>query len=262
MNEALRNKVSPVIVDNTNLKGWEFKAYAIQAYKNGYHVELMEPSTPWKYKASTLATKNIHNVPLNKIQKCLVDFEKNIDLKRLTGVSQTLPRAKPGTFIKNYEQYFTGMDWSASTPVFVEDTKGKVTEGARKISPESLFARVKHNSVPNVADSVWDGQLEASETDDLRNDVTVDKGPDLRGGSVEKSSPVDGYKESVELLKGMFSDVDEEILLDFLHKYDNDVTMVTNILLDSLNLDDCKGKKSLKYLCNCNYHKRLTESFR
>ena len=42
----------------------------------------------------------------------------------------------------------------------------------------------------------------------------------------------------------MFSDVDEEILIEFLNKYNNDVTVVTNILLDSLNFGDVKSKSN------------------
>ncbi len=36
----------------------------------------------------------------------------------------------------------------------------------------------------------------------------------------------------------MFTDVDDDILIDFLEKYNNDVNIVTNILLDSLNLSE------------------------
>ena len=59
--------------------------------------------------------------------------------------------------------------------------------------------------------------------------------------SGEMNCLVDGevsIEESVALLKGMFPAVGEDILGDFLHKYSNDVAMVTNILLDSLNLDE------------------------
>jgi len=59
--------------------------------------------------------------------------------------------------------------------------------------------------------------------------------------SGEMNCLVDGevsIEESVALLKGMFPAVGEDILGDFLHKYSNDVAMVTNILLDSLSLDE------------------------
>lgn len=36
----------------------------------------------------------------------------------------------------------------------------------------------------------------------------------------------------------MFSDVKDDILMDFLVKYNNDITVVTNILLDSMNFGD------------------------
>ena len=75
----------------------------------------MEPNTPWRYKPSILASKNTHSVSLGKIQKLLVDFEKNIDVKLLTGLSgacqKPAAKPKPGAFIKNFDQYFAKHDW-------------------------------------------------------------------------------------------------------------------------------------------------------
>jgi len=93
------------------LKGWEFKAYAKMGFDYDYRVELMEPNTPWRYKASMLAAKNIHAVPITKIQKLLVDFERNIDVTSLVGGYQN--HLKPGNFIKNLDRYLEmSSDWN------------------------------------------------------------------------------------------------------------------------------------------------------
>jgi len=60
-----------VIIDNTNLRFDDFKAYAKLAFKNGWTVEIVEPSTEWKYNAQMLFEKNTHNVPLATIERML-----------------------------------------------------------------------------------------------------------------------------------------------------------------------------------------------
>ena len=65
-------------------------------------------------------------------------------------------------------------------------------------------------------------------------------------------------------VKQMFPTIKENIIKELLEQYDNDINTVTNILLDSINLDDLEVKneitvnnknenttvKSLKELCN------------
>lgn len=100
----------------------------------------MEPNTPWKYKASHLATRNIHSVPLNKIQKLLVDFEKNINVKALTGLEslpKPLPKIKPGNFIKNFEDYFVNNEWSTEEIQITSETKNNETETEISITRKS-----------------------------------------------------------------------------------------------------------------------------
>ncbi|XP_075975044.1 uncharacterized protein LOC142975840 [Anticarsia gemmatalis] len=63
--------VSPVIVDNTNTEIWEMQPYAIEAVRNGYIIELVEPHTPWARKANQLSKKNVHRVPLANIKRML-----------------------------------------------------------------------------------------------------------------------------------------------------------------------------------------------
>jgi NEDD4-binding protein 2 len=40
---AMRDGISPVVIDNTNTQGWEMKPYVTLADKYGYSVEIVEP---------------------------------------------------------------------------------------------------------------------------------------------------------------------------------------------------------------------------
>ena len=221
MNNAVKNKLSPIIVDNTNLKGYEFKYYAAIGFQNNYKVELMEPNTPWKYKASMLAAKNVHGVPLSKIKRSLVDFEQNIDVKALVGhanssASQSaISKAKPGFFITNFNDYFAKNEWG-------NDEKSTTEENNNLIDFDTA-SNSSQQSFNNINNFIW-------HDDSLTSTIIQTE----QGESGESSKLI----ESKNTLKAMFGNVSEEILMDFLVKYNNDLTLVTNILLDSLNLDE------------------------
>lgn len=52
---AMENRVTPVIIDNTNCHAWEMRRYVLAAINHGYEVYLLEPDTPWKFSAKELA---------------------------------------------------------------------------------------------------------------------------------------------------------------------------------------------------------------
>ena len=83
--------VNLVIIDNTNTMAWEMQAYVnlvsrvravgtmskrdslicssarLQALVHGYHVEMMEPPTPWRWDACELAQRNSHSVDQQQV---------------------------------------------------------------------------------------------------------------------------------------------------------------------------------------------------
>lgn len=81
--EAMKMGKSPVIIDNTNTQIWEFKPYASLALTYNYHIELMEPQTPWKYKANELARRTFHGVPQDHIERMINRYEHNITVDML-----------------------------------------------------------------------------------------------------------------------------------------------------------------------------------
>lgn len=71
---ATREGLSPVIVDNTNIELWEMEPYLRDGVKNGYIIEVVEPTTSWAFKANQSFKKNTHNVPLISIKRMLNNY--------------------------------------------------------------------------------------------------------------------------------------------------------------------------------------------
>ncbi|KAM9192737.1 NEDD4-binding protein 2-like 1 isoform 1-T1 [Dugong dugon] len=76
--KAMRNGVSPIIIDNTNLQAWEMKPYALMALENNYEVLFREPATRWKFNVPELARRNIHGVPREKIHRMKEQYEHGV----------------------------------------------------------------------------------------------------------------------------------------------------------------------------------------
>jgi len=55
--DAMCNRLTPIIIDNTNLCGWEARPYTEFGINCGYNVEIREPDTPWKKNAEELVKK-------------------------------------------------------------------------------------------------------------------------------------------------------------------------------------------------------------
>lgn len=78
--EAIKQGISPIVVDNTNVQAWEMKPYAQMAVNAGYQVKVVEPDTSWAFDAAELAKRNQHGVPLNAIEDKIKAWEPNTTL--------------------------------------------------------------------------------------------------------------------------------------------------------------------------------------
>ncbi|XP_036056713.1 NEDD4-binding protein 2 isoform X2 [Onychomys torridus] len=78
--EAFEKKVSPVIIDNTNLQAWEMKPYVALSQKHKYKVLFREPDTWWKFKPKELARRNIHGVSKEKITRMLEHYQRFVSV--------------------------------------------------------------------------------------------------------------------------------------------------------------------------------------
>lgn len=79
--KAAQKGVDTIIIDNTNIKHWEMRAYARIAQDNGYEVEFVESNSPWARDAMECARRNRHGVPLDKIIQMLQGYEPGATLE-------------------------------------------------------------------------------------------------------------------------------------------------------------------------------------
>jgi DNA-nicking Smr family endonuclease/predicted kinase len=86
---------SPLIVDNTNLEYWNTFGYLQAAVQYFYHIEFMEPATPWKFKEGILASKNQHSVPVDKIKLMKERYETGVDIQKLLKSNNLDPNYTP-----------------------------------------------------------------------------------------------------------------------------------------------------------------------
>ncbi|MDD3925690.1 MAG: AAA family ATPase [bacterium] len=67
--------ITPVIIDNTNVRLRDAERYIKAAVARGYCVEVREPDTLWKFDAAELARRNRHGVSEEAIGKMLDRWE-------------------------------------------------------------------------------------------------------------------------------------------------------------------------------------------
>ncbi len=68
---ALKEGIENVFVDNTNVTLREIRPYVTLAEAYGYDIEIVEPNTPWAFDVDELVRRNIHHVPREGIERML-----------------------------------------------------------------------------------------------------------------------------------------------------------------------------------------------
>ncbi|NXJ30159.1 N4BP2 protein, partial [Dicrurus megarhynchus] len=81
--EAFEMRISPIIIDNTNIQAWEMKPYVALAQQFKYKVMFREPDTWWKFKPKELERRNIHGVSKEKIKRMLERYERCLTVRTI-----------------------------------------------------------------------------------------------------------------------------------------------------------------------------------
>ncbi|EMP29559.1 NEDD4-binding protein 2 [Chelonia mydas] len=87
--EAFEKRISPIIIDNTNVQAWEMKPYVALSQQYKYKVMFREPDTWWKFKPKELERRNIHGVSKEKIKRMLERYERCLTVNSI--LSSTVP---------------------------------------------------------------------------------------------------------------------------------------------------------------------------
>ncbi|VDP82362.1 unnamed protein product [Echinostoma caproni] len=72
---AAESGVSPLVIDNTNIRSWESRFYTDLARRFHYIVVMVTPQTPWRFDTEALAERNVHFVGLEAIESKVRNFE-------------------------------------------------------------------------------------------------------------------------------------------------------------------------------------------
>ncbi|KAG7263865.1 hypothetical protein CRUP_001197 [Coryphaenoides rupestris] len=99
--EAFARGASPIIIDNTNMQGWEMKPYVAQALRYNFKVLFREPDTWWKNKPRELARRNKHHVSAEKIRRILAGYERHVSIQSIMG--SQLPKHSGEELEKEWE---------------------------------------------------------------------------------------------------------------------------------------------------------------
>ena len=71
-----------------------YNVSSLKAQRLKYKVEILEPSTPWKFDCEELARRNVHGVPFIKILKMLGRYERDITVESILASSLPATRQK------------------------------------------------------------------------------------------------------------------------------------------------------------------------
>jgi predicted kinase len=99
--KSIEEGISPIIIDNTNIKANECKKYVVEALNAGYadeNIEFVEVGDAG-LTAEVLAERNTHGVPLDKIKSMIASYKSvgNLTLEKVIG-AKDMYKKKPLLF--------------------------------------------------------------------------------------------------------------------------------------------------------------------
>ncbi|KAM4750989.1 NEDD4-binding protein 2 isoform 2-T2 [Anableps anableps] len=162
--EAFERGINPIIIDNTNMQGWEMKPYVVQALKHGYKVLFREPDTWWKTKPRELERRTAHNVPVETIRRMLNGYERFVTVQSIMG--SHMPEFKQALFQENCRS----PPVSADTPCPDLVDRSRLNEGCKSSHPQ-LYSSLPDVSSISVSEEVGmhgDASYESTESLDLQ----------------------------------------------------------------------------------------------
>ena len=84
--ESMEQKISPIVVDNTNLLSIWAMPYITEARFYDYEVLVEETQTSWRFDVEELFSRNIHNIPKERLQVMKDMYEPLEKFKERLGI--------------------------------------------------------------------------------------------------------------------------------------------------------------------------------
>ena len=85
----------------------------------GYTVEIVEPTTPWRFNPSELARRNSHGVPQDKIEKMLERYQHGVTVDSILASSRKPTRERQVTYFTHVKYVTPLVEKSALIEVAV-----------------------------------------------------------------------------------------------------------------------------------------------
>ncbi|XP_074551293.1 NEDD4-binding protein 2 [Halichoeres trimaculatus] len=177
--EAFEARANPIIIDNTNMQGWEMKPYVSLALKHGYKVLFREPDTWWKNKPRELQRRTTHEVPVETIRRMLTGYERFVTVQSIMG--SQMPEFKQQIL---QEKRNLQLDSAQPRPDLVGQPK--LTEGCKKLDSE-LFSSLPDVSSVGCSDlgSLGGAIIKPQESLNLQTTQTLTENSEMLDGDDE-----------------------------------------------------------------------------
>ncbi|XP_077575558.1 NEDD4-binding protein 2 isoform X2 [Stigmatopora nigra] len=160
--EAFERGVYPIIIDNTNMQGWEMKPYVAQALKHNYKVLFRETDTWWKNKPRELKRRSKHGLSVETIRRMLDNYERFVTVKSIMGAH--MPEWKQHLQMEN--RGIQSVTPEAKCPDLVSEPA--VMDQLKHCQPH-LFS-----SLPDVSSLVYPNEAHKLEYDDCKSRNLLD----------------------------------------------------------------------------------------
>ncbi|XP_039396097.1 NEDD4-binding protein 2 isoform X2 [Mauremys reevesii] len=168
--EAFEKRISPIIIDNTNIQAWEMKPYVALSQQYKYKVMFREPDTWWKFKPKELERRNIHGVSKEKIKRMLERYERCLTVNSV--LNSTVPNKSENA---DWNEDSCHGEGYGQKEVHAYVKEGRLFASASK--PPELAEEEKHASATssavenNLADNFFQKEEEEIENN-LREQVS------------------------------------------------------------------------------------------
>ncbi|NWT85051.1 N4BP2 protein, partial [Lanius ludovicianus] len=205
--EAFEMRISPIIIDNTNIQAWEMKPYVTLAQQFKYKVMFREPDTWWKFKPKELERRNIHGVSKEKIKRMLERYERCLTVRTILD-SSVPDKSEAAGWSEEPCQEESQRKREAHSDVkeeqhFASEVESLELAEVDKISPRTSLTlesscdlehfqkeekEMESNSVEhNSENSTVQDDLEVNLSDCIKNELSLDK-KEEKGLKIEKNT--------------------------------------------------------------------------
>ncbi|XP_045903922.1 NEDD4-binding protein 2 isoform X2 [Micropterus dolomieu] len=176
--DAFERGANPIIIDNTNMQGWEMRPYVVQALKYGYKVLFREPDTWWKNKPRELERRTSHNVPVDKIRRMLNGYERFVTVQSIMG--SQMPESKQHLVLENRSSQLVSSETTRPDLVGLPG----LTMGCKKSHPQLFSSLPDVSSIgsPSEVGMLEDGTHNSTESLNFQPTGRLTDNPEMSDG--------------------------------------------------------------------------------